>query len=82
MGELIAIFTGEHDATLENTTSPIVGPRGEIQVRYLRREADGEVKASEPLLNDDDDLVGWDMARRLCRQLGLEANLVPGLHLG
>lgn len=82
IGELIQKFTEDFGATLEHT-SPLVGPRGEVAVRYLKRDTDDGLKVSERLPDEDDAPVGWDQVRRLCRQLGIgprELNI--GLDLG
>ena len=80
---LIERLTDGCQASL-HTTSAIVGPRGEITPRYLKREAGGTVFASEPLPDDDNALVGWDQLRRVCAQLRVDPKDlgIPGLHLG
>ena len=61
----------------------LVGPRGPAPIRYLQLERDGRVRRTEPLPESDDEQVFWDLARRLCRQLGLDPrDLDIGLDLG
>lgn len=81
-GDLIQRFTEHFEATLEHT-SPIMGPRGEVVARYLKRETPDGLKVSGPLPDEDDVRVGWDQVRRLCRQLEIDPReLNIGLDLG
>ena len=66
------------------TAGPITGPRGPVTIRYLRREASNGILFSEPLSDEDNERMGWDHLRRVCRQLGVDpVDLdIPGLHLG
>ena len=51
---------------------------------YLARDTDDGILLSEPLADHDDEHMGWDKLRRVCRQLGVDLRDlgVPGLHLG
>lgn len=83
-GQLIERFQ-KLGATLETTDSwTIVGPRGPVSIRYLRRGFGKTVLASEPLPVDDEERIGWDMLWRICRQLRVDVQDlgIPGLHLG
>ena len=61
-----------------------MGPRGQVNIRYLYCKTNDAVLFSEPLSDDDDEAMGWDKLRRVCSQLGVDvADLgIPGLHLG
>ena len=64
-------------------TAPIRGPRGEGRVRYLRRPVDGRVLITDPLPDGDDDPIGWEDLRRLCRRVLIDPRrLNLGLDLG
>lgn len=62
----------------------VTGPWGSVTIRYLKREANGQPTFSEPLAENDSDLVGWDKLRRICHQLKIDPRelKIPGLHLG
>lgn len=83
VADLIERLTDKCQASL-HTTSPIIGPQGEITPRYLKRQAGGTLFVSEPLPDDDDAKVGWDKLRRVCAQLRVDPKdlEIPGLHLG
>ena len=60
-----------------------MGPRGPVTFRYLRRVAHGKELSSQPLAEQDDDQLGWDMLRRVCHQLDVDPrDLGIGLNLG
>jgi hypothetical protein len=68
-------------ATVE-TTQPVPSPRGPVSFRYLRRTATDGLKLSESL-PEDEEFVGWDKLRRICRQLDVDPKKLDiGLHLG
>ena len=62
----------------------VMGPRGAVRLRYMKRVLDdGSVVISDALAEDDSAPVGWDMLRRVCNQLGIDPrDLNIGLHLG
>ncbi|MEP7009336.1 MAG: hypothetical protein ABJC13_03355 [Acidobacteriota bacterium] len=61
----------------------LVGPRGPTEIRYLEFERDGMKTWTEPLPEDEEQKCGWDLVRRLCRQLKINpADLNIGLDLG
>ena len=82
-GDIIARFIEGFEARLTET-SPIIGPKGKVVIRYLARDTDDGILLSEPLADHDDEHMGWDKLRRVCRQLGVDLRDlgVPGLHLG
>lgn len=71
-------------AELLTVPGEVIGPRGPVTIRYLKRIVDGEPLFSEPLADSDDEVVGWDKLRRVCRQLQVDPRdlRIPGLHLG
>ena len=83
-GKIVSILTDRFGATLLTEDSVIIGLRGPVTIRYLRREKNNAALFSEPLSDEDGELMGWDKLRRVCRQLGVDIrNLdIPGLHLG
>lgn len=50
----------------------LVGPRGATAIRYLEITQGDRVRRTEPLPEDDGQRCGWDLVRRLCRQLGIK----------
>lgn len=70
-------------AELKELAAPLVGPKGETTVRYLERDDAGRIRRTEPLPESEDERLGPDALRRLCRQLGLDPReLDLGLDLG
>ena len=61
--------------TLHTTTSPTIGPRGEVYFRYLARGA-----GSFAILPDiaDDDVLLPTVVMSLCNQLGLSCGELFG----
>lgn len=60
--------------TLDN---PLVGPRGKVDVRYVRRTVDGAELFSEPLPNDLNERISPDSMRRWIKQLNLPSSVWP-----
>lgn len=84
LGDLISRLDGRLGIKLR-TIGPVIGPRGEVTIRYFERDAGGDVPLfSQPLPDDDDERIGWDLLRRICRALEISSDVleIPGLHLG
>jgi len=60
--------------TLNN---PLTGPRGRVDVRYVRRVLDGAELLSEPLPTDLSERIAPDSMRRWIRQLKLPSGVWP-----
>lgn len=64
-----------------NQQEGVIGPRGPVQIQYLKRVEDGRTHFTAPLPTDLTERLNPETVRRFCKQLHLDPRLF-GLHLG
>lgn len=84
IAEVVDKLKKDFGAQERRPTGVVIGPSGlPVGISYLEREVDGQTKRTQALPEERETRAGWDLVRRLCRQLKVDPkDLDIGLDLG